>query len=286
MIAVTGASGFLGSHILDAFPSDRVVAVARRAVHLPVVRRTADLRDCSSLEDAFSGCAVVVANAALAPGGRSVTEADLREANLQGTQNTLDAAIAAGVRRVGLVSTIAVYASRFGATLTEDSALRDPADRSWDFTALTTNPAYARTKAAGEALAWAYRDRVELVVVRPGPIYGPRDHKLTLRYIRWAQSRRRLLPGIVLPHAYAPDVADLIARCATDAPAGAVYNCGGHSLSPAAVVAALGQHRVWAIPLPTPVVVDDRKAQQELGWKPAPVHSALDDCRTWMMAQA
>ena len=278
-VAITGSTGFLGSHILESLADLDPVGVARRPRDART--RKADLSDPDSLRRAFEGMDVVVANAALSPGRSEVTEAALLEANLTGTRNTLDAAVAAGVRRVVLVSTVAVYQPRWGITFTEDSPLRDPEDRRWDFSALTTNPAYARSKAAGEALAWTYEDRLELVAVRPGPIWGPRDHKLTLRYARWARSRLPLAPGLKLPHATGPDVAAAIARCVTEPVAGHRFNIGGHHISPAQILALWTGRRRLAIPLPSPVRIDDRKAQQMLGWRPSPLDEAVHSAAEW-----
>jgi nucleoside-diphosphate-sugar epimerase len=95
---------------------------------------------------------VVVGNAALAPGRVTASALDFDDANITGTRNTLDAAVAAGVRRVVLISTIAVYRTSLRHPMDESHDKRDGTER-FDWNALTTRPGYSRSKAAAETLA-------------------------------------------------------------------------------------------------------------------------------------
>ena len=105
-IAVTGATGFLGSHIAQALCAHgaTVRAVVRtpskgaflEAMGVELVK--ADLADSEGLKAAFTGCDAVISNAALAIRGRANWEA-YYQANVQGTANVFEAIAAAGVPR-------------------------------------------------------------------------------------------------------------------------------------------------------------------------------------------
>ncbi|MGH7576695.1 MAG: NAD-dependent epimerase/dehydratase family protein, partial [Longimicrobiales bacterium] len=84
--------------------------------------------------------------------------------NLHGTRNVLDAAAAAGVRRMIHGSTIGVY-SRLEGLIDETSA---------------TEPdnIYGVTKLEGESTALSYDGKLPVVVIRIPEVYGPGDRRL------------------------------------------------------------------------------------------------------------
>ncbi len=139
-VAVTGAGGFLGSHIALALRAagHGVVGVVRspsRAEWLEaegVALRTGDLGDADSLSNGFKGSDCVVANAALgSPGADGSRREDspeafsrLAAANATGLLNTLVAASRAGVARVILISSAGVYRTRLWPPMDESTPLR------------------------------------------------------------------------------------------------------------------------------------------------------------------
>lgn len=296
-VAITGVTGFLGSHLAETFHRRGVdvIGVARRPERAEgmeserLTLRRADLADRQALAAAFEGADAVIANAALAPGWVKHDDRDFIQANIVGTDNTLRAAHDAGVRRIVLVSSVAVYRTRLRSPMDEATPQVDPEHPRFELSQFTTDARYARTKAASERLAWRLQDELELKItaVRPGPIYGPRDHKVTARYGRWNDRRLAVAPTARIPHVHALDVADAIAACLeTPRSVGRAYNLGGTAESIYHVL------RTWRriagggarlIPLPTPVGVrfDDRRAQRELGFAPRPLDQGLVDCVAW-----
>ncbi|MDZ7707556.1 MAG: NAD-dependent epimerase/dehydratase family protein [Trueperaceae bacterium] len=175
-LAVTGAHGFLGSHVVDAARLDGadVVAVVspwgrtdRLAAHAhdPAVRLLrADVTDPASLNGVFDGVdAVVHAAARVADHGPWRA---FHRVNVQGTANVARAAVRSGVARVVLVSSVAVWRYR---GISGD----DPRTRPRDQHVLP----YGRSKALAEDVVRAAAP--EPVVVRPAlwP-YGTRDPNL------------------------------------------------------------------------------------------------------------
>ena len=171
---VTGASGFLGSHIVDACRAqgDAVRALVRSGSDLTyletlpdVERITGDLTDSVSLVAAVSGCDVVFHAAA------RVTDVGSRrqffEANVEGTQALLDAARLAGVPRFVFVSSPSVVATG------DDQVCID------ERTPYPERPMnlYCETKAEAERLVLAANaPGFTTCALRPRGVWGPRDY--------------------------------------------------------------------------------------------------------------
>lgn len=171
---VTGAAGFIGSHVVRALlrRGDRV-----RALHLPgedlrnlagldVELFAGDVTDPESMAKAVDGCQRVFHLAAV----YALWLPDmsrLRAVNVGGTRNVLEAARRSDVERVVFTSSIA----RFGG-----QGLHQVATEASDFALAPTRNLYAITKAeAHELAAEAAQSGQDVVIVAPtGPI-GPGD---------------------------------------------------------------------------------------------------------------
>lgn len=292
-VAVTGATGFLGSHLAQelARQGARVVGVVRTPAKgawledVGVSFRAADLADLRSLTAAFDGANCVVANAALSPGRRLHDESAFVETNVRGTENTLRAASEAGVKRVILISTVAVYRTRLFHSVREDGELLDPERPRFDINQLTTNKLYSRTKALAERRAWelAASLDLQLTALRPGPIYGPRDGKMTARYATWMESAVRFVPTVRIPHVHAGDVAVAVAGAVQNvASAGRAFNVTGEPVSLYRVLATwkrLAGRGPLLIPIPVPLQVrfDDSAARETLGFAPRSIEDGILD---------
>lgn len=124
-VLVTGAGGFIGSHLVEALLAEgrRVRALVRYASHggcgwlaetasasdrLEIIR--GDVTDARSVREAVSGCEQVFHLAALIGIPYSYTAPQSYVAvNINGTLNVLEAARDEGVRRVVVTSTSEVY---------------------------------------------------------------------------------------------------------------------------------------------------------------------------------
>jgi nucleoside-diphosphate-sugar epimerase len=289
-VAITGASGFLGGHLVAAMreAGHEPVAVVRtpaRAVRLGVEIVQADLADRDALIRAVRGCDALVANAALAPGHARPTAAAYQEANLLGAEHHLEAARRTGARVVW-ISTVAVYRTRLFRCLGEEAEKLSPTAR-FDWNHLTTDPRYASSKAAAERLAWAASDRgeVALTVLRPGPIYGPGDGKLTARYLAKLERRVVFAPTVAVPHVHARDVADAAAAAlGRPATVGRAYNTTGDPVSPYRVLRTWARVlarpcRVLPVPVPLRLDFDDAAAVRELGFRSRSIAAGAEGLR-------
>lgn len=187
-VLVTGASGFLGGHVVRTLESRglRVHAHGRDASRLAfdgtVQTIRGDLSDLATLIAAAQGCDAIVHTAALsAPWG---TARDFIDANVTGTANVIAAARAAGVRRLIHISSPAVIFDGRDQYLVDDAApcaARHPSR-------------YGQTKHLAELLVQTAAGSLETVVLRPKAIYGEGDRALVPRLLRAARARR--LPQI------------------------------------------------------------------------------------------
>lgn len=180
-ILVTGGSGYLGSLVVArlAAAGATVVSVDRREPTEPVDAVhyvTEDLRklDLGALLTEHAVQAVVHLAAIVEP-PRDLSEAELEDIEVGGTQRVIDACLTAGVRHLTVTSSGAAYgyhARNDGRLLTEN----EPVPGSPEF-------AYSRHKAAVEViLARTARLHPELglLILRPGTILGAStDNQIT-----------------------------------------------------------------------------------------------------------
>lgn len=213
MIMVTGATGLLGSHLVDALVArgEHVRALVQpgedsaRLTAQGVEVRYGDLRNPPSLAQATEGVDLV-----LHCGAKTGPWGDPREyeaINVRGLEALTRAAMAAGVRRLVHVSSITVHGNDVGGVADESAPFHEE-----------PNP-YTRTKIAGERLLQRLiqQEGARVTIVRPGWIYGPRD---TASFGRFAEMVRR--GGMVvigsghnhIPLIYVTDVAQGILRAA------------------------------------------------------------------------
>lgn len=276
-IAVTGASGFLGGHLVRVLRDRGLVvrAVVRRPDAAASLASSgfetalADLGDGDALARAFTGCDGVVSNAAQLD-DRSVDTATFVATNVAGARRVAEAAVAASVRRVVAISSVAAVRARPGHNGT-DLPLVGP--REWTPQYLVTSGRYGRTKAAGEAAAADVCSAagVRFTALRPGPIYGSGDKVFFSLYRRWQGWPIVALPTASLPHVHAGDVARAAALCFEHNAPGRAYSVTGVNASLVdgmrTLRTLLGGGPV-VVPLWTPVGMsfDDGPARVELGW--------------------
>lgn len=179
-ILVTGASGFIGSALVEELAQHghavRGLDLAPPASDLacPLEFVHGDVTDPDICDRATRGCQAVCHLAARV--GDWGPAKDYLRVNVGGTELLLDAARRNGLRRFVLVSSLAVH--HYGGHLDADE--RAPRDARVN--------AYARSKIEAEDVLRREAGQVEWVIVRPGVFpFGPRDHTAFLPLARVAQ---------------------------------------------------------------------------------------------------
>jgi NAD dependent epimerase/dehydratase len=295
LVLVTGAGGFIGSHLVEALVKEgaRVRAMLRYSSradagnleYLPGPVRAeveiirGDIRDPHFMLDACNGVEVVFHLAALigipysyeAPGEYVAT-------NVTGTLNVLEAARRRGAARIVHTSTSETYGTAQYRPIDErhPSAAQSP---------------YAATKVGADKLAESYHHSfgVPVVTVRPFNTFGPRQSARAVIPTILAQllaGREQLRLGSLEPERDLTYVSDTVAgmlelgNC--DAAVGRGVNLGtGSSLSIGELakrcMAVVGRH----VPIEVEVgrvrpadsevmalISDNRQARELCGWRP------------------
>ena len=121
MIAIAGATGFVGRHLVRRLrgagvPVRAVVRDSARAVGLPpgVDLAQADLDDRPALERALMGTSVVVHAAAITADRKQAYPGQYRRVHAEGTRNLVEAARAGGVQRIVLLNGLGTRKGREG----------------------------------------------------------------------------------------------------------------------------------------------------------------------------
>jgi len=179
-VAVTGATGFIGSHIAEALLADghELTILARNPAKLiPSLQQArivpGDLLDAAAATRLTDGAeAVLHAAAYVAEWGR---RAEYFRANVEGTRVMLKTCGATGVRRFIHISSNSVYGDGTGdhVALPEETPYR------------LTGFAYGDSKIEAEKLVFAAHDagRVTATAIRPGMVWGPRDPRFLPKVI-------------------------------------------------------------------------------------------------------
>lgn len=210
LVAVTGASGFVGTHVcrkllecgwrVRALVHDPAKAAARLG-HIPVDIRSGDIRASDYVRSALDGVSYVVHLAAVAIERRGST---YESVNASATTTVLKAAAAAGVERF-------VHMSQNG------SDSRSP---------------YPFLRSKGEAQDAVVASGLEWTVLRPSVIFGPEDQfaNVLARLVRLTPLVLPLPDGgrAVFQPVWVDDVALVVERALrSPATVGKLYPLGG-----------------------------------------------------------
>jgi nucleoside-diphosphate-sugar epimerase len=173
-VLITGASGFLGIHLIKKLMSENIrarVLIRKNSIHLGRLRNLdveivqGDLSDPRVIDQAVKGIKIIYhAGAAM-----NNSWYDHEQATIVGTQNIIKSALAHGVERIVYVSTLAVYELN---SLKDRSVVNE--DTPYQKEPKKMGP-YAYTKIEAEKiLLKAYQESgLKVTIVRPGIIIGP-----------------------------------------------------------------------------------------------------------------
>jgi UDP-glucose 4-epimerase len=229
-VAVTGGSGFIGSHVVDRLHEaghDVTVVDTRPAHRRDVVYRDADVLDLAGLVRATTGCDAVFHLAAVSNVNDALADpVGTVELNVTGTGRVCEAARRNRVGRVILASTVWVYTSAPGeGPLTEDTPLSPTG----------TGHVYTASKVAAELVVSSFGDLygVPYTILRYGIPFGPRmrEELVIPRFVSSARDGARItIQGDGLQYRnylYVEDLADAHVLALGDAAVNQVFNLEG-----------------------------------------------------------
>ena len=240
-ILITGADGFLGSHLTESlvrkgysvrafvmynsFNSwgwlDHASAEIKKSIEI----FPGDIRDPHGVKAAMRDCDAVLHLAALIAIPYSYHSPDTYiDTNVKGTLNVLQAARELGIKRVIHTSTSEVYGTARFVPITEDHPLQGQSP-------------YSASKIGADQLAYSFYSSFDLpvVIARPFNTYGPRQSAravIPTVITQIANGAKQLKLGAVTPtrdFSYVQDTVDaFIATLKSDKGLGEVVNFGSN----------------------------------------------------------
>lgn len=172
---VTGATGFIGSHLVDSLLKKGFEVIC-------LVRESSSLRyleglnvklvhgDCCKADlfcEAVKDCDYIFHIAGLT---KTKNKDDFYYANVVGTENLLKVVLKVGnnIKRFFYLSSLAAVGPSYnGIPLTEDC---EPKPVS----------VYGKSKYEGERLVYNCRDKIPITIIRPPAVYGPKDKDMLM----------------------------------------------------------------------------------------------------------
>jgi nucleoside-diphosphate-sugar epimerase len=283
LVLVTGGAGFIGSHLVDALVAagmrvrviDNFATSTREFVNRAAELVEGDIRDASSIGDAFDGVDTVFHVAALPRIPLSIAKpVETHMTNVVGTLNVLIAARDRKVRRVVFSGSSSVYGEQAKMPLVET---------------MTPNPLnpYALQKYVGEQYARMFHRlfAMQTVTLRYFGVYGPRmpsEGSYVLAVAAFLKARREGRPLEIFgdgeqtrDFTHVSDVvsANMLAMdCEVAVADGRAINIGrGENVSVNRIAAMIGGervHREGRAGDMRDTLADRTQAERVLGWRP------------------
>lgn len=261
-ILITGAAGFIGSHLVDKLIKDGTPKEQLRLLiapwdtldnlshHHDLEIHRIDIRDKNKLVSVVSGCSVVYHLAAKIDFlGKNYKEYE--EVNVLPTKWLYLAAKKNNVKKFIFFSSIGVHGLPAGIGTIEN----------WDesHAASYTND-YGKSKwMAEEVIRSLYKQlRIPYAIIHPASVYGPREKGPTLALFKAIQHKQFVLIGSgdnLLHYVYVGDIVSAAITAAESALDSGEYIIGGPEpvslKSVANTIAAICDVRIWPLQIPT-----------------------------------
>ncbi|MDA3832335.1 MAG: NAD-dependent 4,6-dehydratase LegB [Spirochaetales bacterium] len=294
-ILVTGADGFIGSHLVEelvrrghdvrafvlynSFNSwgwlDQAASEVKKSINV----FAGDIRDPHGVKESMKGCDVVLHLAALIAIPYSYHSPDTYvDTNIKGTLNIVQAARELGVEKIVHTSTSEVYGTARFVPITEEHPLQGQSP-------------YSASKIGADQIAMSFYNSFEtpVAIIRPFNTYGPRQSAravIPTIITQIANGKRVLKLGAIHPTRDFNYVADtvngFIAVAESDKSVGEVINVGSNfEVSIGDTVRMIAEVMGAEVEIETDEVrlrpekseverlwADNGKAERLLGWKP------------------
>lgn len=321
-VFVTGGTGFIGGRLVALLVARgvEVRALARskagqeKVKALGAIPVPGDVTDAASMKEAMRGCAVVFHVAAMYEVGGRYTR-QIEAVNVDGARNVFETALEVGVPKIVHTSTAGVHGDTKGKMVDENHRIPFEALKS------STIYEQTKWRAQYEVGLPMIKKGAPIILVESGGVYGPEDHSVVGDLLElYVRGRLPVLPDrdTTFTFSYVDDIAEGHILAAEKGSLGESYCMGyqplslGEFLDLCAQVS--GRPRValkipsalvrptWplmaliekVVPLPAMLsgeavrsvgktwIVNCKKAQNELGWKPRPAEEGLKLTFDWL----
>ncbi len=224
---ITGATGFVGSHIAERFlnEGEEVIALARKSSKDNDIKFLEDLgaeiyygdiTKYDSIKSAIENSDRVIHSAAST--GEWIKKKQAYDTNIKGTQNLLKGSLENKIQRFIFISSLGV------------AGLRNHNKTRTDIGYQKANDNYIDTKIESEKLVRCFSEKNNLpfTIMRPGFVYGERDRRLMKRMLENLEKGKFMFIGNgknKMDLVYAGNLADAVYLASqTDRAVGEIYN--------------------------------------------------------------
>lgn len=220
-VFITGATGFIGSHIARQYlTAGHAVSVMHRPgsgygmladVADRITWHEGDVLDIPSLETAItSGIDVIHAAAVVSFVPKDHNR--MERVNVEGTANVVNVCLKAGVRKLGYVSSVAALGKPAPKGGNTGQPIIINENQKWEESPL--NSAYAKSKYRAELEVWrGVAEGLDAVMVCPSLVFGAGDwSRSSLQLIKYVSDERPFYPAGVANYVDVLDVAESLYR--------------------------------------------------------------------------
>ena len=160
-LLITGANGFIGNRLMQHYKSQGIAAVGVDLTGNQEDIFQGDIGQPETISHLLADCDVVIHTAALV--SNAIADADMWRVNVLATHNLVEAAKKHHIKRFVQISSIVAYGNSAEGELDENHPVH------------ADGGSYVLTKLASEhaVLAATANSTMELVIIRPGDVYGP-----------------------------------------------------------------------------------------------------------------
>jgi nucleoside-diphosphate-sugar epimerase len=233
-VLLTGATGFLGHHLLAAFEKKGVAVSAlirstegaSRLPGKPTVVRGSPLAPPDAAKPGVAGVKTIVHTAAVVKHSQDVPK-DLYPLNIDGTLNMVRLAAKIGARMIFVSTSGTVGCFKYEDVVADEHApYADDIAGRWPYYA-------SKIKAEREARRLATKLGVELVIVRPPVMLGPGDHRFrsSSHVLGMMRGHVPLVPRGGMHFADIRDIAQALTRLVDVEHPHSVYHLPGTAMS-------------------------------------------------------
>ena len=221
-VLITGANGFIGNKLMAHYQAQGIPVVGVDLSGNGEDIFQGDIGQPETISQLLQDCDVVVHTAALV--SNSIADADMWRVNVLATRNLIAAAEKHKVRRFVQISSIVAYGNSAVGELDEEQPVH------------ADGGSYVLTKLASEhaVLAATANSPMELVIIRPGDVYGPGSRPWVILPIEAINKGQFMLPakgqGFFRPIFISDLIRGIALAVSTKEAAGEIFNlsCEGY----------------------------------------------------------
>jgi len=204
-VAVTGASGLLGRHVIDKLLEEQVPVIAlvrdtRTSFPAGVSVRHIDMTDPTSMHEAFEGAGTIV-HAAGFVSFNPRRRKEIMEINVEGTRHVVNVCLDLGIKNIVQISSVSALGRKPGEMVNED----DP------WTGLHASD-YGTSKYLAELEIYrGAEEGMNVGLVNPSVILtGSQPHRSSASILDYVWNGNRFVTGGFLNYVDARDVSDAV----------------------------------------------------------------------------